>query len=59
MVCYQGNCVNGSKIIKNNSPSPCSPNPCQNGGICVVNNINTNRFSCNCSPNFIGITFIK
>ncbi len=56
MVCYQGNCVNASTVIKKNLQSPCSPNPCQNGGLCEVYNINSNRFSCNCSANFDGIT---
>ncbi len=58
MVCYQGYCVIASKVIQTNLQSPCTPNPCQNGGLCEFNNINSNRFSCNCFPNFSGITFI-
>ncbi len=58
MVCYQGNWVNAPKVITKNLTFPCSPNPCRNGGLCEVNNINPNRYSCSCSPNFTGITFI-
>ncbi len=59
MVCYQVNCIKWLTMINNNSASPCSTNPCRNGGICEFNNINNNRFSFNCSPYFIGTTFIK
>ena len=51
MVCYEGNCVNGSSVITKNLTDPCSPNPCKNGGQCVTDNIVS---SCICSPNFTG-----
>ncbi len=30
----------------------CTPNPCQNNGIC---NINNNQLTCTCDPNYTGL----
>ena len=57
MVCYQGNCVNSSTVITTSISTPCSPNPCQNGGQCVTNNFDRILSSCICSPNFTGKNF--
>lgn len=55
-VCYLGNCVQASSVIKSSMPTtPCSPNPCQNGGICLTN-IVSNSFVCNCPSRSTGPT---
>ena len=54
MICYQGKCVNASAVIKNTiSSTPCSPNPCLNGGKCVTNNFDS-LFICNCLTGYTG-----
>ncbi len=54
MVCFLGNCVQASSIIKSTmSTTPCSPNPCQNGGNCLTN-IVSNSFVCNCTSRSTG-----
>ena len=50
MICYEGNCVNQSTIIRKS----CDPNPCHNGGQCVLNNLNTS-FMCNCAFGYSGL----
>lgn len=56
MVCFLGNCVQASSVIKSSlSTTPCSPNPCQNGGACLTN-IVSNSFVCNCTSRSSGPT---
>ena len=60
-MCYQANCVDGSKILKNKTlVNPCVPNPCQNGGVCYQNLI-TGLLFCNCKSNILyaGNIFLK
>ncbi len=49
-VCYQSNCVNSSILVSPKlSNTPCSPNPCLNGGSCILVN---QFYFCKCSPRF-------
>ena len=33
--------------------NPCTPNPCDNGGICIINE---NKWTCSCPPGYNGKT---
>ncbi len=50
-MCYKGNCTKKSEL---NITRSCLTNPCMNGGICVVNNVDLN-FICNCTDDYTGI----
>lgn len=59
MVCYQGNCVDMLKVIKNVVPSAqCSPNPCLNGGKCMTSHL-YEVFFCNCPLDYTGKCKLK
>lgn len=48
-MCYQGNCVNSANIFYDVTlGNPCNPNPCNNGGLCILNNV-TSSLVCRCS----------
>lgn len=48
-----GNCVSSaSTSVPNLAANPCSPNPCQNSGVCIQ----LNRFYyCTCTTGFTGL----
>jgi hypothetical protein len=49
-MCHKGKCVDVSSVTK--PPTPCSPNPCLNGGICKqVNSL----YVCNCNVEYWGL----
>jgi hypothetical protein len=50
-MCYQGICRKQSEL---NITHSCFPNPCMNGGICVVNNSDLNHI-CDCPDGYSGI----
>jgi hypothetical protein len=55
-ICYNGNCVNPSIVpgFLNLKNSSCDPNPCLNGGSCILNSSKTN-FICSCDDGFTGL----
>ena len=54
MACYQGRCVNTSSIPGYKENLQCDPNPCQNGGTCVLNGLGMS-YICDCSSGYEGI----
>ncbi len=49
-MCYQSLCVDSSAYLLNTTlKNLCSPNPCQNGGICSQN-ATTGTIFCKCAP---------
>ena len=68
-VCYRGKCVSAASVpgYYSNTLNACSPNPCQNGGVCINNKVslsnnaaneNAPQFYCQCPINgetYIGI----